>query len=76
MAKEDVTFTIGADGRAMAGELGRIAESTKKALSDIGLSFMGLQGVVAGASPAREGSRFKHRFPAAECASAQRLLSC
>ena len=51
MAKEDVTFTIGADGRAMAGELGRIAESTKKALSDIGLSFMGVQGVVAGCKP-------------------------
>ena len=51
MSKEDVTFTIGADGRAMAGELGKIAAKTKDALSDIGQSFMGVQGVVAGGKP-------------------------
>lgn len=48
MAKEDVTFTIGADGRAMAGELGKIAEKTKDALRDIGSMFFGLQGIAAG----------------------------
>ena len=48
MAKSDVTFTIGADGSAMASELGKIAGRTKEALEGIGQMFFGLQGIAAG----------------------------
>lgn len=48
MAKSDVTFTIGADGSAMAGELGKIAQKTRESLNAIGQMFFGLQGIAAG----------------------------
>ena len=48
MSKADVIFTIGADGSAFSGALGAL----HKELTDIGQSFMVLQGVAAGVSRA------------------------
>lgn len=53
MAKEDVVFTIGADGSAFAGALKKLHDP----LSKIGEAFMGLQGVTAGDSSACAGVR-------------------
>lgn len=44
MAKEDVVFTIGADGSAFAEALKKLHYP----LSKIGEAFMGLQGIAAG----------------------------
>ena len=44
MSKPDVNFTIGADGSAFAGALGKLQEPLNK----IGQAFMGLQGIAAG----------------------------
>ena len=44
MSKPDVNFTIGADGSAFVGSMGKIQDSLNK----IGQAFMGLQGIAAG----------------------------
>lgn len=74
MAKEDVTFTIGADGRAMAGELGKIAAKTKDALADIVQMFFGLQGVAAGLKTVFGGISGKAAEVENVAASLQRFL--
>lgn len=44
MSKADVNFTIGADGSAFAGALGKLQEPLNK----IGQAFVGLQDIAAG----------------------------
>ncbi len=58
----------------MAGELGRIAESTKKALSDIGQMFFGLQGIAAGVQTVFGGISGKAAEVENVAASLQRFL--
>lgn len=44
MSNPDVNFTIGADGSAFAGAMGKLQEPLNK----IGQAFMSLQGIAAG----------------------------
>ena len=48
MSKPDVNFTIGADGSAFAGAMGKLQEPLNK----IGQAFIGLQGIAAGVQTA------------------------
>ena len=70
MSKEDVVFTIGADGSAFSGAMGAL----HKALTDIGQSFMGLQGIAAGLKTVFGGISGKAAEVENVAASLQRFL--